>query len=568
MSTSLSSPSGVDVDTGRLDGASRLRVFTVLAVIVLYTEIAPLQFTMVGAALQKMAKSFPTVGANINWAVIILGLIGASATPLLGKASDIWGKKKLFLLCGVLFLIGCVIDALTDNWTLFLIGRGLQALAIASQFISYGLIRDLLPRKYIPLSLGIVGAGLGFSGVIAPFISGVLIDHFDWQAMFWFLAAFTLVLTPLVIAIVPESPLRVKQRIDPFGAVMLSGGALLILLYLDNGQTWGWTRVSALAYVIAGVLLLAGFFVVELRVAQPIMDMKLLLNPKVSVVLLMTFFGVGLTAVQPVALGYMSQTPDQDHLRDSVVDGVVTQTHQMTGQNLPASLVKVAFDPGYTYGNGFSMVQYAVHLGIWAGVMGMIVGPLAGALTRRIGARTPAIIGLALLAIAALGYTVASYSWPVYLLISAIGGIAFGFIYAAVPNLIVEAVPAEQQGISTGMLGVVQNIGTSAAVAVMTAMLNANPVKAQLDVAGHRSEQVIPQVFADHGYHTSFVFVLITTIIGLVIALFMRHGRTPTTGGVAGDTLIADAGAGAGDGIVAVGDTPAETAPPAAGGRA
>jgi MFS family permease len=541
MSTTSPGPTAdIGADTGRLDSASPLRVITMLLVIVFYTEVVPLQYTMVAAALQKMSHTFSSVGGNINWAVIILGLVGAAATPLLGKASDIWGKKKLFLICGVLFMVGCLIDALTDSWTLFLIGRGLQALAIASQVIAYGLIRDLLPRKYIPIGIGAVGAGLGFSGAVGPVIGGLLVDHFDWPAMFWFLLIFTLVLTPLVMLLVPETKLRVKQRVDPFGAIMLSAGALLVLLYLDNGQKWGWGRPSALVYLVVGLVLLAGFFVVELNVARPIIDMRLLLNPRLGLVLLMTLFGVGITAVQPLALGYMTQTPDADHLRGTVAEGVAAQAHQMTGADLPVSMVKVMLDPGYTYGNGFSMLSYALHVGLWAGLMGVIFGPLIGALTRRIGARIPCIVAFAILTVSGIGFVVFSYNWLVYTLLYVLAGIGFGFFYAAVPNLVIEAVPAEQQGISTGMLGIVQNIGSAASMAVVTALLNNHPVVAHIEVAGHQAVQAIPQVFGDRGYDLSFWFVLATTVIALIIALFMRHGSAPTTGGLAGDALYAE----------------------------
>ena len=138
MSTSLeaTTPSEPVDTTGRLDGASKLRIFTVLAVIVLFTEVAPMQFVMVSAALRQIAPTFPDQGANINWAIIIFGVIGAAASPLIGKMSDIWGKKRMFLLCGVLFLIGCALCAITSNWMIFLVGRGLQATAIATAVIS------------------------------------------------------------------------------------------------------------------------------------------------------------------------------------------------------------------------------------------------------------------------------------------------------------------------------------------------------------------------------------------------------------------------------------------------
>ncbi|MET9491258.1 MFS transporter [Nocardia sp. NPDC006630] len=530
--TATPPPDELDVvDTGRLEHASKLRIFTVLALIVLETEVVPVQYTMITPALRQMSDSFPGVGANINWIVILIGLVGASATPLLGKMSDIWGKKLLFVACGALFVAGSLIDAVTSNWALFLFGRVLQAFAVATQFIAFGLIRDLMPRRYVAVTLGFVGAGIGIAAAIAPVFGGLLLDHFSWRSMFWALGAFTAVMTVLVIMIVPESKLRVHDRIDPLGAVLLSVGVLLTLLYLDNGQTWGWGRMTSVAWLVGGLVLLALFFVVETRVSRPMIDMRLLLNPKVSVVLLMSFFGVGIIAVQPLALGYMTQTPNADTLHAQVTQGVVDQAHQMTGATLPADMVKVAFDPGYTYGNGFTMLQYALHIGLWAGLVAVIFGPIGGWLAHRYGARIPAIIGFAVLVISALGYIVFSFSWTTDAILYGLSGIGFGFFYAAAANLVVDAVPEEQQGISTGMLGVTINIGTAVSLAMVTALLNNNPVKANIDVMGHHAVQVIPQVFADHGYKLSFWLILGATVIALILALLLRHGRTPARGG-------------------------------------
>ncbi|MEV5835177.1 MFS transporter [Nocardia sp. NPDC052112] len=531
--TTTPPPDEVDlaVDTGRLESASRLRIYAVLALIVLMTEVVPVQYTMITPALHDMSATFPDVGANINWIVILIGLVGASATPLLGKMSDIWGKKLLFVACGVLFVVGSLIDAVTDNWTLFLIGRGLQAFAVASQFIAFGLIRDLMPRRFVATALGFVGAGIGIAAAIAPVIGGVLLDHFSWRSLFWSLGGFTALMTLLVVVVVPESKLRVRDRIDPFGAVLLSVGTLLVLLYLDNGQSWGWGRATSIAWLVGGLVLLALFFVVETRVSRPMVDLRLLLNPKVSMVLLMSFFGVGIIAIQPLTLAYMTQTPNADGLRDQVAQGVVAKAHEMTGATLPVDMVKVVLDPSYSYGNGFSMLQYALHVGLWAGLVAVIAGPLGGWLAHRYGARIPAIAGFAVNAVAGVGYILVDYSWATYSLFYALSGIGFGFFYAAVANLVVDAVPQEQQGISTGMLGVTINLGTAVSLAVVTALLNNNPIKASIDVMGNHAVQPIPQVFADSGYTQTFWLALGTAVIALVLAVILRHGRAAARGG-------------------------------------
>lgn len=542
MSTTSTTPSPEDVgivDTGRLDGASRLRIFSVLAVIVLFTEVAPLQYIMIAAALQKLTSTFASVGANLTWAIIIPGLVGAAVSPLIGKMSDVWGKKRVLLTCGVAFAAGCLIDALTRSWVLFLIGRGFQALAVTVLIIAYGLIRDLMPRKYVPLALGIATGGAGFSGVIAPIVGGFLVDHYGWPAMFWFLGIYVLVMTPVVMFVVPESKLRVKERINPAGAVLLCAGTLLTLLYLDKGQGWGWGRPTALAWLLTGLALLVLFFLIESRASSPLMDMKLFRHPRVSLVLLMGLFGSAIFAVQAYALGYMTQSPSASQLTGAITQGVVSRIRQQTGAVVPASAVHVTLNPGYSYGNGFSLLQYAVHLGIWAGAISVVFAPLAGALARRRGPRTPAIFAFALTTALGVVYALAipSYNWVFFLVLTLVFGIGYAFGGTALPTFIVEGVPAEQQGISIGMLGVVLGMAGAIGLAIVTALLNANPVKAHINVLGHSTTQVIPQVFANRGYVAGFWVLAGMTLVALVIAVVMRHGRTPATGGALPGTV-------------------------------
>ncbi|WP_308163226.1 MFS transporter [Nocardia alni] len=118
-----------------------------------------------------------------------------------------------------------------------------------------------------------------------------------------------------------------------------------------------------------------------------------------------------------------------------------------------------------------------------------------------------------------LGFALLPYSWATYAGLYVLAGVGFGFFYAAAANLVVDAVPAEQQGISTGMLGVTMNIGTAVCLAVVSALQNANPVVAHIDVLGHHVDQAIPAVFADRAYTESFWVVLGTTLVALVLAV-------------------------------------------------
>ncbi|MEU4416655.1 MULTISPECIES: MFS transporter [Nocardia] len=538
MSTSTIKPDSNDTpennDTGRLEGASRARIFTVLAVIVLFSEIAPMQYTIVAAALQKIAPSFPGVGANINWAIIVFGLIGAAASPLIGKMSDVWGKKRMFLICGALFVIGCVLDATTSHWGVFLFGRCLQATAIATAVIAYGLIRDLMPRKMVPLALGLTATGFGVASIAGPLLGGYLVDNHSWRAIFWVLGAFTVVMLPLVWIIVPESKLRVTERIDIVGAALLAGGAALTLIYVDKGHDWGWSKPTTLAWLIAGLVLLVLFVLVEKRATTPIMDMGLLFHPRVALVLAGALFASLQIGIVSYAIAYMSQTPPESTVVAGVQQGTLAQIQQMTGQALPIEAVQVTLDPGYTYGSGYSLLEFAVRIALLGSVITMLFGAVAGLLARRIGARLPLVVALVIFATAAVAFAVLPLTATNFLIVNSIFSIGFGMYYACMPILLVEAVPQEQQGVSMGMLGVMQSMGVAIGLAIVTAFLHSNGMTALVSVGGQAQPPTpLPDLFGDRGYQLGFWVCAAASAVALTFALVMKHGRTPATGGTA-----------------------------------
>ena len=538
-STDSSTAGPPENDTGRLDGASRARVFAVITVVVLFAEVAPLQYTMVSPAAQLIGRSFPGVGSNIAWMTIIFGLVGGAATPILGKLSDLYGKRTMLLAVGVSFLIGSLICATTGDWTLFLIGRAFQAVAIAAATVAYGLIRDLIPRKYVPLAIGLVSTGLGVSGVGGIMLSGLLTDTAGWsyKALFWFLVIYTLVTLPLLFLVCPETKFRARQKLDPMGALLLAGGVGFALLYVSNGANVGWTNGLYLGYLVLGVALMVLFITLERRVSQPIIDMRLLFSPKVSMVLFVAFFAAIVVGIQAFAIPYMVSTPNHD--------GLVALTQQGAGARLkglgvqPSQIpVKVIGD--VSYGLGFTLLGLAFHVQVWGSWVSMVSGAASGQLSGKVGARKPLLIGMLAFALTSGIYAAAHHGALTLALVGIVFGVGFGAFYATTPNLLVEASPPEQQGITAGMLGVSNSIGTAVGTAIAAAFQAAHPVK--IVVLGQTVFAGTPDpktgvtkragVFTDAAYTQIFIACAIAGTIALIGTYLMRAGRTPSTGGL------------------------------------
>jgi MFS family permease len=526
--------------TGRLPADATRRAWVIIVTTTLFAETAGLQYAMVSPAAIRIAPSFPGVGANIAWMTTIFALVAAVATPLTGKASDLWGKKRMLFLSGLLFIAGSLICCLTHSWPAFLVGRGLEALALGNTTVTYGLFRDLLPRRLVAPAVGFVATGFGLSALASPLLSGWLLNHWSWRSIFWVMAGYGVVTLIAVLLLVPETRLRTKQRLDWIGALILSGGLALSLLYLSEGHQWGWGRPSALGYLAGGLAMLVLFVLVEQRVAQPIIDMRLLLNGRMLGTLAATLFGGIVIGLISYAMPLFLQTPTADQFTAQVREAAVAQQHLPTAS---AHLLQVGFNSPLGFAGGLTLIGFALYGGLWQGAFGMAAGPVTGWLAGRTGPRRLMIgsavafgVGSALF----LGTT--GHGVWFYALSASVYGIGFGALLAIAPTMVMEAVPERQQGVSAGMLSVVIAVGTALGTAIVTAVIYANPLIMTVRFGGRAVSTVNLAESGSlanwNGARLIYGIGIVAAVIALLIALVLRHGRTPATGGRAGENQL------------------------------
>lgn len=529
--TTLGLPPDPEENTGRLDGASTGRLVAILFALVMVSEILPLQQSMVAVILPKVAVDFPSAGSGVTWSMTILGVVGGATMALVGKLGDVWGKKRVLYLCAGFFLVSCVICALTSDWTLFLIARGIGAVSWGMAAVEYGIVRDVMPRHWVPISIGVLGTGFGLSAVIAPLAVGALDDHYGWRSIFWFLAVYTLVALPVLALTVPESPVRVKQRFDLLGAVLFGVGVGTVLIYISQGTSWGWTEPTCLAYLIGGLVSLVAFLVWETYTKDPIMELSLLRKAPVAMLMGISLLGTMVFSATSIAVIYMFETPPAAELKAQILQGIAAK------QNVPVDSLSqlVTFHGDVSYGAGFSVFELAVHITMWSAVFGMIFGPLGGYLARKRGARLTMIISCVGFTSACVLWVPWHSTWQQQLGIGVLFGLGVGFFYASGPNLLMDCVPVQRQGISAGMYAVFGGIGTSVATAVFTAIVSAHPFTFTVAVPG--ADPVVtevPQVYSDSGFSLVYLLVgAIPAVVALILAVSLRVGRTPARGGEA-----------------------------------
>ncbi|MDG3009521.1 MFS transporter [Rhodococcus sp. D2-41] len=464
------------------------RIFAVLAMIILLSEIASFEFMLVIPDLPHLAAQFRTL--NIAWVFGIVSLVGATIQPLVGKASDKWGKRNTIVALAVIFVIGSIIAATAGSFGMLLLGRALQGSLVGAVSVSYSLVRDIIPRETVPIALGAVVTGIGMSALAGPFLAGWLIDAFGSQSIFWFMAIYVVVLLPIYVAVVPESDVRVDKPIDYLGIVLLGPGIGLLLLGATQSTDWGWTSAGTLGLFAVGAIMLVGFVVWQRITPNPLMDLKILFGRK---------FGPTVLAVACVS--YMMNA-----------DAIIRPT-----------MLEMPHMPGITYGAGLSALDFA----IWTfpmGVLGMFAGPLGGYLSKKIGARYVLIASAALFLIIMFSMsTLPVTQWQIGG-ISFLAGFAIGFLHSSNSNLVQDALPKQLGGIGNSIGGMLALLASGIA-STLTGVVMAQQVL-----------MVVPKthsvIYKDEALVQGYYVAIAVGVIGLIIALVMKHGRKPAQGGL------------------------------------
>lgn len=479
---------------------SRMIVTTILLAMVL--EAVALGAAMIAIALPSILEVFPTDQGG--WLMSSYLLAGAVAAPLLGKCADLYGKKRVLIVTMSLSGFGTVICALAPSFAVLLVGRTLQGLVLATLALTYSLIRDIFPPKPAAFAASITVTGMGAFGLVTPLLIGFLLANFGFRGLFWFDAVWTIGLCILIAVIVPESALRRRDvRPDVVGGALLSLGVLGVLLYVSLGRSLGLTSAGAIGLLLAGFALLAIFFLHARRVSEPIVNLRLFTRRPVLFVVVFGAVGYALSAT--------------------------------IGQVIPL-LAMTSREDGGTYGLGFSTVEYA---GIETprALASVAVGILLGFLVAR--GRSPRMfmyLGMVCWPLAALSLVWYNDSQAGLILGAVIAGLGGGMVNASLPNVVMQATPAEEQGSTAGTVQLCQTGLGAVAPILMFALLA--PHAALSSTGG--------VVYAEAGFRTWLLLVIAVAVILLVLGATVLRPRASELLGV----QVAD-GLGPGNPVVA-----------------
>jgi predicted MFS family arabinose efflux permease len=415
---------------GRQGSSPSLLIGTLAFLATASTAVASL-----GTPLLPMVEQIYSVPlAASQWALTVTLLVGAVATPLMGRLGDGRRRRQTILASVAVMMAGCVLSALPTGFVGFLIGRAFQGVGLGLVPLATAVARDAVGAGRSRPTIALIGittaAGVG---VGYPLV-GLLAQYAGLSAPFWVVTALSALTLVAAVTILPESPDRPPQ-IDASGATLLGLGIAGLLLVLAQGQTWGWGSEKTIGMAAGSGVLLAAWMGWELRTSSPLIELRLVRRGPVLAANVTAFF---------VSIGFYP-------LLSLVVRFVQTPAAVGYGFGAPVVVAGLMLTP-------FSLASFAAS---------KIALPAA----RRTSMESVVAASCIALVASALWFLFARDSYWDIVGSMALSGLGVGCVFAVNPLQIADRVPADETGSAISFYQLVRTVAYSFGSALSATVL-------------------------------------------------------------------------------------------------
>ena len=510
--------------SGKVISASEWKVVAILssiATMVMYAE------TMLVPAIPDLIKDFNIPYSTSSWILTTYLITAAVMTPIAGKLSDIYGKKKILLIIMIFYTVGVSIAGFSTNIDFMLIARGFQGVGLSMFPIAFSIVRAQFPRQKMAIGQGIITSMYGGGAVIGLLVGGIIIQHYSWHSTFFTLIPIAIALLFVIWRFIhvdegveqtrKQQQEQKKREIDPIkrkknsqsigrertiskssesvtnkthvdvkGVITLAVAItsfLLVITYFEIGTTssnnnsvGSSSTITITSFSAAGIISIVLFILIEKRSTSPLFDFSLMLNKRIFLPTLMIIF-VGFSMF------------------------IVFQTIPILVENPPP--VGFGGDP-----------ISAANVQLPFAIVFLVFGPASGLLVSKLGSMKPIIVGTVVGFIGFISIVIFHSTEFLLSLNLAIISIGLALTNVGAQNVIILSIPRENSGTSLGMTSFMRLVGSSIA-----------PALSGMFMQGYQYTVIIggkPQFFpSSEAYNLIFLTAAILSLISIALSVVL-----------------------------------------------
>ena len=394
-----------------------------------------LDSVVVITALPRMQQDLHVSLASLQWTLTAYNIAFAAGIITAAAAGDRFGRLRVFNIGLALFTVASAVCAVAPNASALIAARTVQGLGGAIVLpLSLTILTTAFPAQRRGMIIGIYGGLAGLAVAMGPIIGGAVTQGLDWHWIFWINVPIGAVALPLSMRLLPVS-YGARERFDLVGVTLITGGVVALVWALVRADQSGWASAEIVSCLVSAAVLLLAFALWERRASEPMMPLRLFRNRAFAVGNATTFFMTGAI----FAAGFL-----------------VTQEFQLA--------------------RGYSPVSAGVCLLPFFATP-MVISPIAGAVSDRIGRRPVMATGLFLQTTGFVWVAVRgslTTSWVELDIALLIAGIGISMALPTVPTAVLNAVAPEELGKASGINYMMQRFGAVFAIAVASAVFAAH----------------------------------------------------------------------------------------------
>jgi MFS family permease len=481
-----------------------LAILSCIATMVMYAE------TMLIPAIPDLIKDFHVSYSMSSWILTAYLVSGAVMTPIAGKLSDIYGRKKILLSIMIIYAVGVSLSGVATNIYFMLMARAIQGIGILMFTIAFGIVRDVFPREKISIGQGVITSMFASGAVIGLAVGGVIIQNYGWRTTFFTIIPIAIALLLIIRRLInvnegdqQQQSQRQKEtklvedknigqtkktenlsdkksanRIDIKGAITLAATVTSFLLVLTFIETAGNNTQVIVPFLTLGIVSFILFVFVERRAKYPLVDFKLMLNKSilpanliimlVGLSMFMVFQTIPILVRNPGPIGFGE---------DAISTGRV---------QLPFAIIILVF------------------------------GPTSGFIVSKLGSLKPIIFGAFITSAAFIGLLLFHSTELLVSTNLALLSAGLSLTSVGAMNVIILSTPREFTGISLGMSSLMRIIGAAIGPALAGMYMQTN--QSLLNIHG------IAQYFpSSASFNLIFLSAVGFSIVSIALAIILRQ---------------------------------------------